>query len=219
MNDPALTFSKIEDSWFDGYTTSWLGYVDGVNQNDYLKFAEHDLNDGQTHRHLINAVSNAKRALHMEVETLSNAYGVTAALKKYSSFPQRLSFLSNAGFFAKPRLLAKLNKLRNVVEHEYYVPKLEDAENFVDIVDLFVNAMQKHRQRYPDEVGMCEALDDTGNWHIRRTYCHLNKGELKLEILPAGTYHSAAAAYKFVRISEEPEEYLKWLSYIVRANT
>lgn len=221
MSDLVLTFNKIEDGWFDGYTTSWLGYSDGINQNDYLQFAEDDLNDGQSDRHLINAVSNAKRALHMEVETLSNAYGVNAAVKKFGSFPQRLAFLSKAGFFAKPRLLAKLNKLRNIVEHEYHIPKLEDTENFVDIVDLFVNAMQKHRQRYPYEIDMCEALDDTGNWHVRRTYCNLARGELNLQIMPAGKYHclQADTTYKLVRISEQPEEYLRWLSHIIRANT
>lgn len=219
MNNPELSFSKIEYSWFDSYTTSWLGYPDGINQNDYIQFAENDLSDGQSHRNLINAVLNAKKALHMEVETLSNAYGVNAAPKKFGSFSQRLSFLSKAGFLAKPRLLSKLNKLRNIVEHEYYVPKLEDAEDFIDIVDLFLNAMQKHRQRYPDEVDMHEALDDTGNWQVRRTYCDLKKGELKLLILPVGIKHAPAESYKFVRISEDPEEYLRWLSCIVRANT
>jgi hypothetical protein len=219
VSDILFKFSKLDDSWFDGYTTSWLGYEDGVNQNEYLRFAEHDLKDGQTHRHLINAVSNAKRALHMEVETLSNAYGVNVAIRKYGSFPQRLSFLSSAGFFAKPRLLSKLNKLRNVVEHEYHIPKIEDAENFVDIVDLFVNAMQKHRQRYPCEVDMFNALDDTGKWHIRRIRCNLKAGEIKLEILPVGIYHSSDFSYKCIRISESPEEYLLWLSHIIKANT
>jgi uncharacterized protein YutE (UPF0331/DUF86 family) len=219
MNDLAPTFSKIEDGWFDGYTTSWLGYSDGLNQNDYLRFAENDLSDGRSDRHLINAVSNAKRALHIEVETLSDAYGVSAATKKFGSFPQRLAFLSKAGFFTKPRLLTKLNKLRNVVEHEYHVPTFEEAENFVDIVDLFVNAMQKHRQRYPDQIEMCQALDDTGNWHVQRTHCDLVRGELKLLILPAGTYHSPSPEYKLICISEDPDEYLRWLSCIVGQNT
>lgn len=220
MDNPILKFTNIEDRWFDGYTTSWLGYTDGTNQTDYLQFAEDDLNDGHTQRHLINAVSNAKRALHMEVETLSTAYGVNESNKKFCSFPQRLAFLSRAGLFAKPRLLAKLNKLRNVVEHEYHVPTLEEAENFVDIVDLFINAMQRHRHRYPCEIDMHEAIDDGDEWQIWGTTCDLKNGELKLLVFPKGTsYARAKGKNVFIRFSEDSDLYLQWLSHIVRANT
>lgn len=220
MNIPVLTFSRIEDSWFDGYTTSWIGYPDGVNQTQYLEFAENDLADGVATRNLINAVSNAKRALHLEVETLSNKYGYSVVGKKFNSFWQRLEFLSAAGFFAKPRLLTKLNKLRNAVEHEYIVPTVDEAENFVDVVGLFIDAMQRHRQRYPCEVAMHDGFDDSGNFFIICTCCNFEKGELNLTILPKGkSYSSREQFIKSINIIDDRDEYIRWLSFIIRNNT
>lgn len=220
MNTPILTFSRIEDNWFDGYTTSWLGYPDGVNQNNYLEFAESDLADGPGTRHLINAVSNAKRALHMEVETLSDEYGYSIVGKKFNSFRLRLEFLSTAGFFQKPRLLAKLNKLRNVVEHDYYIPTVDEAENFVDVVGLFIDAMKRHRQRRPCEVEMFNGLDDTGNFFITHTSCIFKEGKLNLKILPKGkSCSSREELNKLINFVEDRDEYIRWLSFIIRNNT
>lgn len=217
---PILTFNKIANAWFDSYTTSWLGYPDGVNQNNYLEFAESDLVDGLTPRHLINSVSNAKRALHMEVESLSDAYGYIILGKKFNSFPLRLEFLAAAGFFQKPRLLAKLNKLRNIVEHDYYNPTVDEAENFIDIVGLFIDAMKRHRQRYPDDIEIHDGSDDTGNYFAARLTCNFKVGELRLTILPKGKRYSAdEQLFKLIRLAENRDEYIRWLSFIVGNNT
>jgi hypothetical protein len=51
-------------------------------------------------------------------------------LNPRSSFPQRLGFCRRCGV-GSPRIIEKVNWLRNAVEHEYRVPSREKAEDFV----------------------------------------------------------------------------------------
>lgn len=39
-----------------------------------------------------------------------------------------------------PRVLTKLNKARNLLEHEFTCPSREDVEDFIDIVSLFIES-------------------------------------------------------------------------------
>lgn len=59
---------------------SWLVYHCRQNPSaeDYLDFARQDLADGITPRHLINALSNAKRALHMRMEDVCLGFGAVS---------------------------------------------------------------------------------------------------------------------------------------------
>lgn len=103
---------------------------------DYLSFAREDLYAGDEARNIINAVGNAKRALHLQVETICNGYGYKS---KSKDFPPKLNFLRQIGVIA-PKILEKMNKTRNRIEHAYYCPTFDEADDFIDIVELFLYA-------------------------------------------------------------------------------
>lgn len=118
------------------------------NPSTYLKFAVEDLNEILGERSLINALSNAKRALHFQLEILSKALGYN---RQSISFPNLLEFCSKCGVVS-PKILIKLNKKRNMMEHEYYVPTKEEAEDFTDIVELFLSATNYIIRHFPTDI-------------------------------------------------------------------
>ncbi|SRR6266545_4426835 len=127
-----------------------LEFSTEVTPSQYLEYARKDLQDGGDPRSIINAVSNAKRALHLQVDTIANGYGYQK-LKRSSKFPAKLEFLGEIGI-ATPSIISKLNALRNKVEHEYAVPDLEQIKDYCDVVELFLRATESTINIFPDVV-------------------------------------------------------------------
>jgi hypothetical protein len=114
---------------------------------EYLEFARQDLATSGDARNTINAVGNAKRALHLQVETICSGYGYKA---KSKDFPPKLTFLRDIGIVA-PKVIEKLNKIRNQIEHDYYCPTVDEANDFIDVVELFLYATLSFIAVFPDE--------------------------------------------------------------------
>ncbi len=104
----------------------------------YLDFAKNDLGLGDNENNCINAISNARRAMHSHLDMLLALYGFEGMS---GNFPKRINIIEQIGLVSG-RTLKNLNKLRNVVEHEYHTPEYSDAELFVDVVELFIQATQ-----------------------------------------------------------------------------
>ncbi|MCK2149434.1 DUF4145 domain-containing protein [Marinobacter alexandrii] len=98
----------------------------------YLDAAERDL-EHEDNQGNINALANAKRAIDVQIEALIKVLG----LKKESSFPGRVERLKEIGVVA-PRILNKVNKVRNTLEHEFKSPERAFTEDAVDVATLFV---------------------------------------------------------------------------------
>lgn len=116
----------------------------------YLDFARSDLSRPYR-RNRINALSNAKRGLHLHVDVLADALGLAALPKKERhGFPQKLTFLSRCGLVT-PAILRRLNLLRNSVEHEYIIPDLQETQDFLDVVELFLSSSRASRTSFPHQ--------------------------------------------------------------------
>jgi hypothetical protein len=104
----------------------------------YLQFARSDLRQGWT-RGRVNALGNAKRALHCQVDSVLYCVGLWAhAESRGWEFTTKTDLVKELKIVA-PAVLGEINRLRNKVEHEYSVP--QDAEqlgSFIDVVDLFL---------------------------------------------------------------------------------
>ncbi len=120
----------------------------------YLQFAIDDLAMADAERTRVNALSNAKRALDFQVETISNALGFNKSNDPRSPFPRRLEFCAHCGVVS-PRILNRLNRLRNAIEHEYYLPDRSVADDFVDVVELFLVATHPLVTKFPVRVACC----------------------------------------------------------------
>lgn len=145
-----ITPDKFSDCNWQGADTEALIVPYQVNPTQYLKFAKADLSEQIESRSLVNAVSNAKRALHLRVDIITDALGFKCAKLK-NNFPTKMSFCEDCGVSGR-RIITKINRFRNVVEHDYYVPTQEECEDFVDVTELFLISTTDLSHSFPRSV-------------------------------------------------------------------
>jgi hypothetical protein len=115
----------------------------------YFDFAQADLHDKSTSRSRVNALSNAKRALHYQVDLISRALGIEQLeTKKRLDFPHKLDFCKECGI-SSPSIIRRLNKIRNVVEHDYIIPTITQVQDYMDVVELFLAATDRVIYQFP----------------------------------------------------------------------
>lgn len=117
---------------------------------DYLTFAENELIAIQNERsernriaRLINCAGHLKRAMDCQLDTFLQAYSLDSVFKNRNlKIEKKLDFLQAAGIFST-RSLARLNTIRNKIEHPYEVPPIDDIEMYYDLVSSFVAILQR----------------------------------------------------------------------------
>lgn len=119
-----------------------------ISPDEFISFAKIDLLQPDKHG-LVNALSNAKRAIACQTDTILNSL-VGIELKRLN-LPYKLQLLQEMGVVA-PRILEKVNILRNFLEHEYELPERAKVEEAVDIAELFVAACSKPLRAFPEEM-------------------------------------------------------------------
>lgn len=136
--DGLVAFLGDPRTEYGGGSTGFVSLPWDLSADKYLAFARSDLRQGST-RGRVNAVGNAKRALHCQVDSVLFATGFwTRADEKGWSFPVKTELLEEMKI-AAPNVLRKLNRLRNDIEHGYSLPRSPDQlEDFLDVVELFV---------------------------------------------------------------------------------
>ena len=107
----------------------------GAEPREYVVFAASDARRGDAQGR-INALGNAKRAVHLSVESLVQLYCLSRYARK-RGFPGLLQLFQKLEAFPT-RLMAALNRRRNEVEHEYATPSDAETSEFVEMAELFV---------------------------------------------------------------------------------
>lgn len=95
-----------------------------ITPTEYLEFSQADIT-GTDKRSTINALSNAKRALECQLDSLLLAFGLGPLSRKWH-VPKKLEVLKDIGIVA-PRILAKINRHRNEMEHGYTCPPMRSS--------------------------------------------------------------------------------------------
>ena len=114
------------------------GKTSQLSAEEFLKFAQKDLINPQERRNIVNCLTNCKRAIDCQLDNLIKKLGyLPISTKKKWHFPQKIQFLRTRGVIA-PRILEKVNALRNDLEHRYKVPTIDEAEEAFDIATLFI---------------------------------------------------------------------------------
>ena len=146
-----------------------------IKARQLLKYAEYDLNNEYEH-HLVNSLSNIKRAIDCQLDSLLIGFGLYDKSKNERwNFPQKIDLLNQIGIVS-PRILKKINQKRNLLEHEYKNPTKEEVEDALDVAILFMAYTEKHLLSVWKEI---EIEDDAEDWFsIEVDYKH-NKIILK----------------------------------------
>jgi hypothetical protein len=130
----------------------------------YLAFARTDLNQ-RGPRGRVNALGNAKRALHGQIDSILYCAGLwDLARKRRWDFPTKTALLQDLQIVA-PAVLSRVNRLRNHVEHEYSIPgDLDRLVDFVDVVELFTSATERFASGRHDDLEFIRPYRSTEHW-------------------------------------------------------
>lgn len=139
-----------------------------VTPNDFLRFANQDLQN-KDKRGIINAITNAKRAIDCQVDTLLACIGyepntnlpqnVKDYIKQHSSsneyvnIPQRLMLVSCLDA-APSNLISKIRGIRNILEHEYSLPTIDQAHEAIELATLFIGTLNNVLNTFIDGFDM-----------------------------------------------------------------
>lgn len=108
-----------------------------ITARDFLNFAIED-SKGDDVRSRVNALGNVKRAIECRMDTILRYYWLHVKSEKENwDFPMKSSVLQELGIIA-PRILKKINRKRNQLEHEYLEPSRDDVEDALDVAILFL---------------------------------------------------------------------------------
>lgn len=145
----------------------------------FLRFAREDLHDS-AQRALVNALSNAKRAVENRVDTLLYAYGLRSHSKRERwNYPTKADRLREAGVFVPEALRNMITSARNDLEHDYRIPREgKEVANSVDVAELFLrNTDSVLRQGF-------------FRWVVgpRTVVAGLDLASFKAKALPAGVF-------------------------------
>ncbi|CAG7653180.1 hypothetical protein PAESOLCIP111_06717 [Paenibacillus solanacearum] len=144
--DKLKTFllNNVEIMEHDGGAGTSIKYPSfELTSRDFLEFAEIELSK-LDNAGLINCVSHIKRAMDCQLDSFLYAYNLYKPFKdRKLGIDKKLDFLNEAGVFSS-RSLSRLNIIRNKMEHEYEVPKIQDIEIYFDLVSAFVSILERH---------------------------------------------------------------------------
>lgn len=147
--------------WVEIDTGGILDYEFDIKANDFLKFAEADLADSGNHG-LVNALSNAKRAIDCQVNKVLGCFGLLSR----KNFHQKMELLRSMGIVA-PRIVNKVVKARNYLEHEFRIPEREQVEDAIDIANLFVVSLDRALHFFPEHYDIGSIVENIYNEHGR----------------------------------------------------
>lgn len=154
-----IAYLKDKDTERNHWSCSYVDTSFDINPEDYISYAEADLRSADEHR-FINALGNTKRALDCQADRLLKLLGFYAdARKKRWGFPQKLEKIAEFDIVA-PKILEKINKSRNRMEHGYVPADPEKSDDFVSIVLLFIHATNNYACRTIDQVGYVNWTDN-----------------------------------------------------------
>lgn len=148
-----LDWSKLI---FEIGSNTTLFYDYQLSPNDFLTFAKADLYKADV-RGLVNALSNAKRAIDCQTDVFISALGFSPndiakqlgknrvqTIAKASNNPkQPLTFkvLESFGVIT-PSILGRMRSLRHLLEHHYKKPTKQAASDAIDIASLYLRACE-----------------------------------------------------------------------------
>ncbi len=131
-----------------------------ISPKEFHKLAESDL-EASYNNHLLNSLTNTKRAIDSQLDSLLIAFGLYKRSKKERwKFPKKIQFFNDMGIIS-PRILNKINNKRNLLEHEYKNPSKEEVEDALDVAELFIYCTDKYL--FPAYIEF-ELFDDKKLW-------------------------------------------------------
>jgi len=113
-----------------------------IHPREFLEYAEAELIDLKSNRSVVNCISNLKRAIDSQIDIFLFSLNLFDYYKKKRlGIDRKLGFIEKCGMFSKYSL-SRINSIRNKLEHEYKIPKIDDIYVYFDIVSAFISTLE-----------------------------------------------------------------------------
>jgi hypothetical protein len=174
---------------------------------EFLRFAKADFKENNV-KGFINALTNAKRAIDCQIDTVLNILGInfdklSPAVDTFIKFsdlsgdnlPQKLKLFS-ALDFAPSGLISNIRTLRNKLEHYYEKPTPKDVKDALELSELFLLAVESKLSPFQEGFVLTDTLnhdyDEKDYRHhiingLRFEY-NSKKGCIEMQIIRNKTY-------------------------------
>lgn len=119
---------------------------DELEPERFLNQAEKDFQNGGDSA-LLNSITNSKRAIYCQIDKILSCLGYNAHNIKIK---EKMKMLQDLGFVAQ-KILSKVSLSRNLLEHKYKNPTLEEVEDALDMAVLFIEATNKPLSSFGSE--------------------------------------------------------------------
>ncbi|MEH6358141.1 MAG: hypothetical protein V7745_04075 [Pseudomonadales bacterium] len=169
-----------------------------VTPKEYLGFADKDLLLGSTHG-LVNAMSNAKRAINCQITSLLAVLG----MQNTGDFQTKFQRFEDLGILA-PRVNKKITKFESQLDKQFCKPSIDEVEDAIDLATLFVEATDKVFQEFMD------------SWWVTKKGCekqsgvHRYKEGNKTFIVNDGLPQTAYSDGLYIQYDQESGDYGVW---------
>lgn len=152
----------------------------------FMNFAELDMKGGSD-KDNVNALSNIKRAIENRMDSILFVFKYHKLAGDWN-FPEKMEKLNKLSIVA-PRVLKKINKIRNLLEHQYQVPRKDQIEKAYDVAILFLAYTRNFIRKFPTEFDCYTTADD----HSIKTYVSVKFEDEGIRIkLDNGEYYVEA---------------------------
>jgi len=152
MNE--ISLEKVVDLLKNGIPSTTASSGLSPFDIDSKQFEEFAILDSQNDsiQGRVNTLSNIKRAIECRIDEL--LYNLCLYVKSKDenwNFPKKIEVLKDLEIIA-PRILTKINRQRNLLEHEYVNPSKDDIADALDVTVLFIGYTDRFMNFYISEL-------------------------------------------------------------------
>lgn len=202
-----------------------------ITPSDFIQFAKSDLKDN-TNRGLINSLTNCKRAIDCEVDTILETFGIN--LEKYNNksfaddiiskftksnrdLPYKLKLIESLGF-TNGKLLSEIRTIRNKLEHYYQLPKVDEVEDSIEIAKMFIDLVQAKFYIFEYNFYISDKLNQKGELNFNK-YCSINfdTKNFEFQVYSSDDYKKSKTSKDIEYIYKYPDK--EYLALIRLTNT
>lgn len=154
-----IDFSRI--SVYNRSERSGINYFD-LKPKDFIRYAKEDLKFNDK-KGLVNSLTNSKRAIDCQIDTILSNYGITfdkipkaseelikISNLDHSNLPHKLKLIQ-ALKFSPSELTSRTRNLRNRLEHYYQIPSEKEIKESLEIAELFILSCESKTKWFEDE--------------------------------------------------------------------
>lgn len=175
-----------------------LEHATPISPKEYLEFADKDLLLANTHG-LVNALSNAKRAINCQITSLLAVLG----LQNASDLQTKIQRFEEIGILT-PRVSKKISSLESLLENQFSKPGMEEVEDAINIATLFVDATDKVFREFM--VSWWVIKEESEKQNNTYHYKEGNKTFIVNDDAPKNDYSDAL----YVQYDQESGDYCVW---------